>query len=233
MRTRGLVLTTMAAALVAAGCSSGSGDAVTVATTAAGTTTSAAPATTAGDTTTSSDASVEEQARAALLTPEEVGPGFTAGDWTPSDPADPAPCGTPSVDATVPASVEAGTVMALATTSQALREEISLYDDEEEADTAFTTGTTGLNCPTGTVTFSDGTTAPLSIVAPVDVTNEVGGDQALAWQLQGGGIQGVLVAVKLSVIVVTFQFTAPDTATNLQPEPLAVAKAGMDKILKS
>jgi hypothetical protein len=43
----------------------------------------------------------------------------------------------------------------------------------------------------------------------------------------------VLVAVQLSGIVVTFQFTAPASAGNLQPEPLAVAKAGMDKILKS
>lgn len=232
MRTRHLLLGTMAAALFAAGCSSGSDDSVTTSTAAAGTTT-AAPATTAGDTTTSGEASVEDQAEAALLTPDDVGPGFTAGQWTPSDPSEPAPCGTPSVDATVPASVQVGTVMGLASTDQALRQEISVYDDDEEADTAFTTGTTGLACPTGTVTFTDGSTAPLTIVSPVDVTSEVGGDQALAWQLQGGGIQGVLVAVKLSAIVVTFQFTAPDTATDLQPAPLTVAKAGMDKILNS
>ena len=65
------------------------------------------------------------------------------------------------------------------------------------------------------------------------MTDQVGGDEANAWQLHGGGIQGVLVAVRLSGIVVTFQFVAPDTATDLQPDPLAVAKAGMDKILKS
>ena len=41
------------------------------------------------------------------------------------------------------------------------------------------------------------------------------------------------MAVRLSGIVVTFQFTAPDSAGDLQPDPLAVAKAGMDKILKS
>ena len=98
---------------------------------------------------------------------------------------------------------------------------------------AFTTGTAGLSCTSGTVTFDDGTKAALDIAAPVDVTAEVGGDQATAWQLTGGGVQGVLVAVKLSGIVVTFQFVAPDTATDLQPEPLTVAKAGMDKILKS
>jgi hypothetical protein len=233
MPTRHFVFATVAAALFAAGCSSGSDDAVTTVTGTARSTTSAAPATAAPDTTTSGEASVEDQAQAALLTPDEVGPGFTAGDWTPGDPANPTPCGTPSVDATVPASVEVGTVVALATTSQALREEISVYDDEEEADTAFTTGTTGLDCATGKVTFTDGTTAPLSIVSPVDVTKEVGGDKALAWQVRGGGIQGVLVAVKLPGIVVTFQFTAPDTATNLRPDPLTVAKAGMDKILKS
>ena len=123
--------------------------------------------------------------------------------------------------------------MGLASTNQALQEEISVYNDEEEVGQAFSTGTAGLSCTAGTVTFADGTTAPIAITPAVDVTTQVGGDQALAWQLHGGGIQGVLVAVKLSGILVTFQFTAPDTATDLQPEPLTVAKAGMDKILKS
>jgi hypothetical protein len=229
MRTRPLLLATFAAALLAAGCSSGSDDSVTatvVATTAAPTTTAAAP-------TTSSEATIEDQATAALLTPAEVGPGFVADTWKPGDPSEPTPCGTPSVDATVPPAVQVGAVMGLASTNQALQEEISVYSGEEEADQAFTTGSTGLSCTTGTVTFADRTTAPLTITPGVDVTSEVGGDQATAWQLQGGGIQGVLVAVKLSGILVTFQFTAPDTATDLQPEPLTVAKAGMDKILNS
>jgi hypothetical protein len=238
MRTRPLILGTIAVALAAAGCSSGSDNSVTTtaapATTVAASTTSAASATTDSPATTlGNDASVEDQAKAALLTAEEVGPGFTAGTWTPNDPSQPTPCGTPSVDATVPAAVQVGAVTGLANTDQALQEEISVYNDEEEADQAFTIGTAGLSCPSGTVTFSDGTKAALAITAPVDVTAQVGGDQATAWQLKGGGIQGVLVAVKLSGIVVTFQFTAPDTATDLQPAPVTVAKAGMDKILNS
>jgi hypothetical protein len=234
MRSRHLLLGTVGAALLAAGCSSGgSSDSVT---TAAAATTTAAPATTAVATTTSAagnEASIEDQAQAALLTPEEVGTGFVADTWKPGDPAEPTPCGTPSVDATIPAAVQVGAVMGLASTNQALQEEISVYTDEEEVDQAFGVGVTGLSCTAGTVTFADGTTAPLAITAAIDVTTEVGGDRALAWQLHGGGVQGVLVAVKLSGILVTFQFTAPDTATDLQPEPLTVAKTGMDKILKS
>jgi len=231
MRTRPLLLVALAAALLAAGFSSGGGDTTattTVPTTAAPTTTVAATSTSAAG-----EASIESQAGAALLTPSEVGPGFVADTWKPSDPAEPTPCGTPSVDATVPAGVQVGAVMGLASTNQALQEEISVYNDEEEVGQAFSTGTAGLSCTAGTVTFADGTTAPIAITPAIDVTTQVGGDQALAWQLHGGGIQGVLVAVKLSDILVTFQFTAPDTATDLQPEPLTVAKACMDKILKS
>jgi hypothetical protein len=239
MRTRLLLLGTIAVALVAAGCSSGSDNSVSTtgapATTASPATTAASPATTAASTATTlgNDASVEDQAKAALLTAAEVGPGFTAGTWTANDPKQPTPCGTPSVDATVPAAVQVGAVIGMASTNQALQQEISVYNDEEEAMEAFTTGTAGLSCTSGTVTFDDGTKAALAIAAPVDVTAQVGGDHATAWQLSGGGIQGVLVAVQLSGIVVTFQFTAPDTATNLEPAPLTVAKAGMDKILKS
>jgi hypothetical protein len=232
MRTPLFWIGTVAVALVAAACSSGSDNAVT---TTAVPPTTAAPATTAAatSTTASNEASVEELAQAALLTPAEVGQGFSAGTWTPSDPAVPSPCGTPSVDSTVPAGVQVGTVIGLASTDQALQEEISVYNDSEEATQAFGVGTTGLSCTAGTVTFKDGTKAALTISAPVDVTGDVGGDQATAWQLRGGGIQGVLVAIVQSGIVVTFQFTAPDTATELQPGPLTVAKAGMDKILNS
>jgi hypothetical protein len=249
MHTRRILLGTIAVALAAAGCSSGSDNSVTTtaaaatsaapATTAANgtsttarTTTTGSATTTAGGTTTEA-ATVEDQARAALLEPSEVGPGFTADTWKPSDPSQPTPCGTPSVDATLPPQVQVGTVMGLESTQQALQEEISVYTSAEEATQAFQTGSAGLSCTAGTVTFTDGTKAPIAITPAVDVTDQVGGDQASAWQLRGGGIQGVLVAVELSGIVVTYQFTAPDTATDLQPDPLAVAKAGMEKILKS
>ncbi len=133
----------------------------------------------------------------------------------------------------MPAAVRVGAVLGKPSTQQALQEEIGVYTSTDEVDEAFAVGSTGLACANGTVTFDDGTSAPLAISAPVDVTSEVGGDVATAWQLQGGGIQGVLVAVKLSGIVVTFQFVAPAEATALTPEPLAVAKAGMDKILST
>lgn len=240
MHTRRLLLGALAVALVTTACSSGSDNSVTTsaapapsASAPSSASTSAPATTTAGGTSTSEEPSVEDQAQAALLTPAEVGPGFTAGTWTASDPKQPTPCGTPSVDSTLPPQLQVGTVIGLASTQQALQEEIALYTAEEEATEAFQTGSTGLTCTTGTVTFTDGSTAPIAITPAVDVTSDVGGDEATAWQLRGGGIQGVLVAVRLSGIVVTFQFTAPDTAGDLQPDPLTVAKAGMDKILKS
>jgi hypothetical protein len=262
MHTRRLLVAAMAVALVTAACSSGGDNSVTTsaagsATTASGSATTAAgsastasgsatssasastrpatssPATTATGGSTTSEVPIEDQAQAALLTPAEIGPGFTAGTWMASDPKQPTPCGTPSADATVPPQVQVGAVSGLARTNQALQQEIGLYNDEDEAGQAFQAGSAGLTCTTGTVTFTDGTQAPIAITPGVDVTKDVGGDRATAWQLRGGGIQGVLVAVQLSSIVVTFQFTAPDTATDLQPAPLAVAKAGMDKILKS
>src|SRR5215470_1606313 len=103
MRTRFLLCGALAAGLLVAGCG-GDNSAPTTTVAAATTTpaTTAPTATTAGATTTAA-MTVEEHANAALLTPEEVGPGFAADTWTPNDPKQPTPCGTPSADATVPA----------------------------------------------------------------------------------------------------------------------------------
>ena len=145
MQTRRLLLGALAVALVSTACSSGGDNSVTTSAASApsSASTSAPATTTAGGTSTSEETSVEDQAQAALLTPAEVGPGFTAGTWTASDPKQPTPCGTPSVDSTLPPQLQVGTVIGLASTQQALQEEISLYTAVEEATAAFQTGSAG------------------------------------------------------------------------------------------
>jgi hypothetical protein len=208
-------------------------------TTAARTTTSAAAttvATTAVRTTTTNPNSVEsvtEKATQALLTAAEVGPGFVTDAYTPDAPSDPTPCGTPSAAATVPPAVHVGTVIAQPDTQQLLQEQIMVYTDATEAGEAFQAGSAGLACPSGTVHFDDGTSDTLDISGPVDVTSDVGGDQASVWQVQATDIQGVLVAVRLKAALVVFQFVAPAAASNLEPAPLDVVKAGVEKVVST
>jgi hypothetical protein len=196
-----------------------------------------APATTAaqGSTTTAANsvASVTEKATKALLTPPEIGTGFVTADYDPGQPSDPTPCGTPSADASVPPGVKVGTVIAKADTQQALQQEIMVYTDPDEATGAFEAGSAGLACPTGTAHYRDGTSSQLTISGPVDVSSQVGGDEASAWEVASPDLQGVVVAVRLEAAVVAFQFQAPANAANLRPAPLTVVKAGVEKVLNS
>jgi hypothetical protein len=240
MRTR-LPLVAVAAVALAAGCGGGSGSsssttAAPSASTPAATT--VAPATTAADTATTdvnSAASVREKATAALLTAADLGAGFADGPYTPPDAKTPTPCGTPSVDLTVAPTVKVGAVVAKQATQQALEEEIAVYGGTDEAAHAFQTGSAGLACPSGTARYDDGSTTPLTISAGTDVTAQVGGEVATAWQVKASDMQGVVIAVKLQGAVVAFQFQAPVSAAaaDLQPDPIVVAKAGITKLLSS
>jgi hypothetical protein len=241
MRTR-FPLVVVAAVALAAACGGGSGTsspttATPPASTPATTTVAATTTTVAGTTTTdvNSVVSVREKATAALLTAADLGAGFTDGKYTPSDPKTPTPCGSPSVDLTVPPAVKVGAVVGKPSTQQALEEEIAVYSGTDEADQAFQTGSAGLACPSGTATFEDGSTTPLAISAGTDVTAQVGGDVATAWQVVSSDLQGVVIAVKLEGAIVAFQFQAPASASaaDLQPDPIAVAKAGITKIITS
>ena len=214
--------------------------AATTSTVGGSTTSSGRPATTVRPSTTTSAGaattnpqsveSVTEKATAALLAPSDVGAGFATEVYTPSDPGQPGVCGRAGIDTAVPAAVHVGTVVSNATTQQALLQEVRVYQDEEEATMAYRAASDGVSCTTGSMTLDDGTTQPVKISAPVDVVDQVGGDEATGWQLQTADTKGVAVLVRLQAAIVSFQFQAPAAADATDPDPLAVAKLGVAKV---
>jgi hypothetical protein len=174
---------------------------------------------------------VKELATKALLTPAEVGTGFTQGNYTPNDPNTPTACGSKSADAVVPPGVQVGTVIQNGTTNQAMLEEIAVYNDANQAGQAYTAGTNGLACTTGTV---PGSGDKVTISAPQDLTSQFEeSTKATGWQISGADIQAIVVAVQLQAAIVTFQFQAPAGVDATQPDPIAVAKTGYTKVHNS
>lgn len=198
-------------------------------------TTSATASTTDGsvtpmDPTASSDVT-QEQAEAALLTPEEVGTDFVLGAYTDSD--DPLPCdpgGTP-LDVQVPPGVTGGTQIEHSSGEAALIEEIAIYDSEEEAAQAFGIGTAGLSCTDGTL--PDGTAITLD--AAQDVTADVntsGLGTTTAWGFSTDEIEGVFVATLAGRVVLSTSFqslTGADTSS--LPDPIDVQATAFAKAL--
>jgi hypothetical protein len=108
---------------------------------------------------------------------------------------------------------------------------IFVYSDPATAQKALDTGKTGLACTSGTVYYTDGTKGAITISAPTDVSTEVGGDSAVAWQLKNADVQGTQVVSLIGQAIVTLSFTtAAGTDTSSLPDVLAVAKAAVAKI---
>lgn len=183
------------------------------------------------DPTASSDIT-QEQVDAALLTPEEVGADFVLGSYTDSD--DPPPCdasGTP-IDEAVPPAVQGGTEIDHSSGNAAMQEEISIYATESDAASAFTLGTSGLNCSNGTL--PDGST--FSIDPPQDVTADVNGASGLgnstAYGFSTDSSQGTLIVTLAGRVIMatTFQSTS-DFDTSTLPNPVDVAAQAFAKAL--
>ncbi len=172
---------------------------------------------------------LETAARAALLTPAEIGPGFVDGGYQPGDQAAVTPCGTPGADSLVPPSVTVGAAAEQAEPSVTIQEEIRIYLDASQADEAFTAAVAGLACPSS----SDGGT-PVTFEGLGDITAEVGGTEAQGWTVESDTFRGLVVAARLDAAVVFFQFlTPPDTEPESIPGPLNVAIDAVGKVARN
>ncbi len=182
------------------------------------TTTAQAP-----DTTTGLD--VEEFATSLLVSVDELneqGDGSFV-DIGYEDIPGPGLCGQ-EVDAEFPPDVLVGARYGSEPLQLAFQEEIRVYDSAETAQAAYAAGIAALSCGSS----EDGS---ITIEAPVDVTDAVGGDEAQAFEVGGVDLRGGIVVVLLSDSVVVFQFQGTlASPTEGIASPIDVAAFGIAKI---
>ena len=248
-RTRVAVAAVLA--LAAAGCSSsaghksassGSGSAASTPppSTSAAAPASTLPATTSASTPATSPASssaplTNDQLAGALLTPTDLGTGFTKVPFTRNKkPLPCAPAGGPSFDAQAPTDLLAGTQLVDSAQSATVSEELRVYPDLAHATAALRIGTAGLSCAAGRIYATDGTSVQVKIAKGQDVTAQVGGTKAIAWDATSSQVDVLFVAVQLNRALVVFSYVrSPQTDTSKLPNPLAVTKAAIQKIESS
>lgn len=163
-----------------------------------------------------------------LLTPEEVGEGFTTIDYTPTDPRDTSltqPCGQMSTAVVYPNAVRTGTSLVRGQEAQ-FDEVVNVFLDEDTATEAFAYAVEGLNCTDGMVGGN-----PVVITDAGDVTDQVGGDEAHAWTATLGDNHAVLMAVRSGALSLGFTFVVAGTVdTTTLPDPLEVVAAAVTKL---
>jgi len=215
-------------ALSVSGCSAEvSGRAETVPAPAA----SAPPATAAAGPTGSAPPTDPDLDRAAdglrpfLLVPAEIGPDFTQGEEPRPDPGAPAICGGPGVVAQFPSAVRVGAGFVGPTEGVFVQETVSVYGDAATAEAAFRANEQGLACSQGEASGS-----PVVLTPAEDLVVDVPADETTGWQVGGDGFDLVLVAARSGELVVNFAFVAPEGRSADLPDPLAISRAGVEKL---
>jgi hypothetical protein len=161
-----------------------------------------------------------------LLTPDEVGPGFTAGQEPRPDPATPAVCGGPGVVAQFPSAVRVGASFDGPRPGVLLQETVSVYGDVGTAEAAYQATLDGLGCTEGALSGE-----PVVLAPAEDLTVDVPADRATGWQLGGQGFDLILISARSGELVVTFAFISPLGDPGDLPDPLAVSRAGVEKLV--
>jgi hypothetical protein len=237
-RLRGCIAVLIAVALTLAGCSSSTsgtgrttGTPATSATSGASTPASTPPASSAPA---SGDPSVTQaDANAALLSPTDLGTGFTAAQFSPS--SDPLPCtpNDPPLEQRFHSTVEAGTAMVTQAQDVGLSEELRVYADADTAKQVLQAAAHGLDCKQGTLNLT-GTAETVTFGKTEDVTSDVGAESAIAVQATSSKYGIVLVGCKLGRLLVLFSFLSDKTAdTSKLPNPITIAAKGITKIKNS
>jgi hypothetical protein len=159
-----------------------------------------------------------------LLTPAEIGPGFTAADEPRPDPATPAVCGGPGVVARFPYAVRVG---AAAEQGPGLvQETVSVYGDDATAGQAYQATLDGMDCGQGSVGGRSVAIAPAE-----DLAADLPYDQATGWRVGGAGVDLVMIAVRDGSVIMNFTVLAPEDGLAALPDPLGVAQNGTRKLL--
>jgi len=231
MRYRSLLAGAAALALVlslaACGADDGGDDASSTTTTEKATETTEAPDETTesteaeDETTTAPEEEGGDDLSAALVTPEDVGPGFVEADYETSD--EPGPCGG-DVDAEHPYDAIVGTVVGQEETQLALQHELRTYADDETATETFTAAQDAFSC--GADTAIEG----LALSEVADVSADVGAD-AFAVEVTSAtdGTEGALVAVLVGNVLSVYQFQGPAGGEE-GPDPLAIITANIEVV---
>jgi hypothetical protein len=159
-----------------------------------------------------------------LLGAADIGAGFVPGAEPQPDPTAPTICGGEGVVARFPYAVRVGARFDGPTPGVFVEERVSVYGDVATAEAAYQANVDGLDC-------SDGT-APDSVVItpPEDLGVDVPADQSTGWRIGDGTSDLVLIAVRSDELVVNFLFVGPAGQTAGLPDPLVIARAGVEKL---
>jgi hypothetical protein len=231
-------------------CSSSSSGTPTTASTTAGKspTVSAFPKTTSAaptPTQSGSETVTPAELKAALLSPSDI--GLTGATSTVANPSDNAlPCAIPgsaSLNQQVPATLRSGVNITDDALQAALGEEIRLFADEATATAAVSVAKSGLTCTKGSLIADDGTSVPITIQAPVDISSALAADTklqaltistALVWQATATGedLDLVVIQVARALILFTFQSASGADASKL-PDAQTVVNTGLEKFAQA
>lgn len=180
-----------------------------------------------------SEAVTPAAARAALLTPSDLGSDFAKAQFRPSN--DPFPCtpNDPPLEQQIPSTLEVGTAIVSRTQAAAMGEDLRLYPDVATAQQVVALATRGLQCQQGQLNLTG--TPETATFSPIhDVSTQVHADQAIAVQATTARYAILLIGCRIGRVLVLFDFlrTQATPATSL-PDPIAVVSAGLDKIKNS
>ena len=207
--------------LIAAGCSSGGGGGDT-------TPPASLPPT---STPAASETVTAAQAKATLITVQDVGPGFTTAQFQPS--ADPLPCkpNDPPLEEQFPSTLEVGA--AFLRNGAALGEDLRYYADVSTASQVLTLAAAGLNCPSGKLNFT-GKPVTVQFGNLQDITSAVGADKAIAIQATAPTYFIVLIGCQVGREDVLFSFLrTKSTPTSSLPNPVTIVRTAVQKIKNS
>ncbi|MDT4917099.1 MAG: hypothetical protein QOI15_2226 [Pseudonocardiales bacterium] len=177
-----------------------------------------------------SSSTTQDEIAAALLTPTDLGAGFTKAEFRPS--SNPLPClptGAP-LEEKFSATVSAGTALVSNAGGASFSEEVRLYPDEATAQQVVAYISQGLDCRTGQLALT-GPAQTIDIGKQQDITSTVNADGAFAVQTSAPRFNIVLAAARLGRSVTLFAFlktkSTPDSAL---PNPIQVVAKALDKI---
>jgi hypothetical protein len=234
---RGAIAVLIAVPLALAGCSSSTKGKGETTNTPGGSAASTAgfPSSTAAtpSSSASGEAVTQAEANAALLTPADLGTGFTAAQFSPS--SDPLPCtpSDPPLEQQFDSTIQAGTAMTTQSNDVGLSEELRVYADPDTAAQVLDAAKKGLDCKSGKLNLT-GTPETVTFEDEQDVTSDVGAESAVAVQATSAKYGIVLVGAKLGRLVVLFSFLSDKSAdTSKLPNPITIAQKGITKIKNS
>lgn len=161
-----------------------------------------------------------------LITAADVGAGFVAGTEPEPDPAVAAICGGPGVVARFPDAVRVGVGLDGPGGTATIQETVSVYADKATAQKAFDASVSGMDCSQG-----EAGGKPVVLTPAEDLTVDVGGGQATGWRVGGDGFDVVMIAVHSDEVVMNFTFLTTEGGSAGLPDPLAVTRGGVQKLV--